>query len=153
LAFNGTLLLLGNNKPVSEFTEQAEDWGPIYASPKDVNATAMSITGAGIWANHTRIVLRATTTISANNQSALYLNSGSARFNAVRLLDNTATDAVLVFVNASSTFAGTFDCAQSGNPLDIDPKSNAGSSTCVLAQDSSLEFNGPASFTNNLQRR
>lgn len=146
MTFHGPLLLLSNNKPVSSFTVDE------FIEPlKPANATIMPMDGAGIWAVHTTMWLGATATITANNQSAVYLDSGTARFAAVRMLNNRANSAVLLFVNSSSSFAGTFDCSQNANPTDLAPYSRVQSTTCVLADNSSLRFNAPAIFAGNVQ--
>lgn len=150
ITFNGPLLLLNNSKPAtgSAFSDVFDDTsGPFPPS----DATAMPTNGAGILAVYTELVLKKMATITGNVASAVYLNSGTASFAAVRMLNNRAQNAVLVFVNSSAAFTGEFSCSQDVNPLDLDPSVRANSTTCVLAANSSLEFQGPASFVNNVQ--
>jgi hypothetical protein len=157
LTFNGPLLLLRNNKPVRWYTRldgHAGDGDPNFIDVAyNASLISMPMTGAGIWANHTRIVLKSTTTIIGNNQSAVYLNSSSASFAAVHMLNNRAKDALLVFASSTVTFNGDFSCAQDVNPLELDLHISAASTTCVLATDSKVDFTGPACFINNVQER
>jgi hypothetical protein len=155
LTSKGPLLLLHNNKPVSQYAKVGGSAGETAYLDESIksNATVMPMTGAGIWANHTRIVLTSLATIAGKNQSALYLDSGTASFNAVHMLNNRAKDAVLVFVKSSSTSEGDFSCAQDVNPLDLDFHISAASTTCVLATDSKVDFNSPARFINSVQER
>jgi hypothetical protein len=148
LTFNGPLLLLNNNKPVSQYTNVDEDRLSGAAL-----TTAMPMTGAGIWANHTRMVLTSLARIAGNNQSAIYLSSGTARFNAVHMLNNRAKDAVLVFASSTATFDGNFSCAQDVDPLGLDFHISAASTTCVLAKDLKVDFYGPTRFINDVQER
>lgn len=146
IEFNGQLLLLNNSKSVSNFTS-------IYDHPLPAagNATVMSMNGAGIWATHTAIAIKGGTIISANNQSAVYMNASTVKFSSLRMLNNQAKNAVLVFVNSSAIFADRFNCSQAANPLDLDPRVHVPSTTCVLAYESTLRFNESARFSNSVQ--
>jgi hypothetical protein len=122
----------------------------------DYNVTGKTIvphSGAAVHAAHTTLVVKGPTTISGHPQGAVALFHSTASFSgAVTARNNKVSgdniailsSAVLALQNAQATFQNRFICAQDSK----EPEAGA-SSTCITAWESSLEFRGAVTASNN----
>jgi hypothetical protein len=142
LTFDGPLVLQDNSRAIN------------YSM--DYNVTGKTIvphSGAAVHAAHTMLLVNGPTTISGHPQGAVALFHSTASFSgAVTARNNRVSGgyiellafAVLALLKAQATFQNRFICDQDAKEPEADV-----SSTCIAAWESSLEFRGTVTASNN----